>query len=189
MSEPCKTCGEQQPCECEPCPRCGRLIRGPHELGVFAHLGTVGVDEGCGWCSHPSKDREPGGVWTCGICSRALNDDGTEVVWSNASSMPVWQSKHDDRARKHAELPRPLWGPPILPPLTLGRAPGFMQMIRPEFPRWLTALMQFYADEWALPGSVVLLQDGAQISVIATPAVWGQVGAVNLARAYRPEVP
>jgi hypothetical protein len=49
------------------CPRCKAEVPDHDGFGVLAHLKPVHPD-GCGYCSHPSRDGQDDGTWKCGIC-------------------------------------------------------------------------------------------------------------------------
>lgn len=49
------------------CPRCGAEHPDHDGFGFVAHRAPAYVDA-CGWCSHPSRDRDAKGSWVCGIC-------------------------------------------------------------------------------------------------------------------------
>lgn len=49
------------------CPRCGAEHPDHDGLGFVAHV-KPGYDDGCGWCSHPSRDGDGKGNMVCGIC-------------------------------------------------------------------------------------------------------------------------
>ena len=48
------------------CPRCGAEESDFDGLGMIAHV-APGFPNGCGYCTHPSRDKGPAG-WVCGIC-------------------------------------------------------------------------------------------------------------------------
>ena len=49
------------------CPGCGMWVDDFDGFGVLAHTKPVYPD-GCGYCSHPTRDGGPNGTWVCGIC-------------------------------------------------------------------------------------------------------------------------
>jgi len=49
------------------CPRCGAEHPDHDGFGFIAHTKPAYPD-GCGWCSHPTHDRDATGRWVCGIC-------------------------------------------------------------------------------------------------------------------------
>ena len=49
------------------CPRCGAEHPDLDGLGFVAHV-KPGYEDGCGWCSHPSRDGDGKGNMVCGIC-------------------------------------------------------------------------------------------------------------------------
>lgn len=52
-----------------PCPKCGAWVEDHDGFGVLAHIKPAYAD-GCGHCSHPSRDGDGHGGWICGICAR-----------------------------------------------------------------------------------------------------------------------
>ena len=50
-----------------PCPRCGAEVEDYDGFGVLAHVQPYHAD-GCGYCSHPSRDGDGMGGMVCGIC-------------------------------------------------------------------------------------------------------------------------
>lgn len=52
------------------CPRCGAEHPDFDGFGFVAHTKPAYPD-GCGWCSHPSRDGRPDGSMVCGICGDA----------------------------------------------------------------------------------------------------------------------
>lgn len=49
------------------CPRCKAEVEDFDGFGVLAHIKPAYPD-GCGYCSHPSRDGDGKGNWVCGIC-------------------------------------------------------------------------------------------------------------------------
>lgn len=49
------------------CPQCGAEHPDFDGLGFVAHV-KPGYEDGCGWCSHPSRDGDGKGNMVCGIC-------------------------------------------------------------------------------------------------------------------------
>lgn len=56
------------------CPRCGAEHPDFDGFGFIAHTKPAYAD-GCGWCSHPSRDGTPEGGWKCGICGDVRKDE------------------------------------------------------------------------------------------------------------------
>lgn len=56
------------------CPRCGAEHPDYDGFGFIAHTKPAYAD-GCGWCSHPSRDGTPEGGWKCGICGDVRKDE------------------------------------------------------------------------------------------------------------------
>jgi hypothetical protein len=57
------------------CHKCGAEHPDFDGFGFLAHTKPAYPD-GCGWCSHPSRDSTPEGWMRCGICGDV--DDGEE---------------------------------------------------------------------------------------------------------------
>lgn len=55
------------------CPRCGAEHPDFDGFGFVAHTRPA-YSDGCGWCSHPSRDRNARGLWECGICGNERAD-------------------------------------------------------------------------------------------------------------------
>lgn len=49
------------------CPRCGAEEPDHDGFGMVAHTKPA-YPNGCGYCSHPSRDGDGQGGWRCGIC-------------------------------------------------------------------------------------------------------------------------
>jgi len=49
------------------CPQCHAEHVDHDGFGFVAHV-KPGFADGCGWCSHPSRDGNADGTWICGIC-------------------------------------------------------------------------------------------------------------------------
>jgi len=49
------------------CPGCGKWVDDHDGFGVLAHIKPTYPD-GCGYCSHPSRDGDDQGNMVCGIC-------------------------------------------------------------------------------------------------------------------------
>ena len=49
------------------CPQCGAEVPDHDGFGMLAHTRPAYPD-GCGYCSHPSRDATPDGSMRCGIC-------------------------------------------------------------------------------------------------------------------------
>ena len=77
------------------------------------------------------------------------------------------------------------------------RQVGFMQYVSPTGPwklcAWLNSAVQFYVDEYAPDGDVVIMNvpgtpiSRGEINVCATAGTWCLMGAMHIAKAYRPE--
>lgn len=55
------------------CPRCGAEHFDYDGFGFIAHTKPAYPD-GCGWCSHPSRDGDGKGGMVCGICGDVERD-------------------------------------------------------------------------------------------------------------------
>ncbi len=67
------------------CPRCGAEHEDLDGFGFIAHTQPAYAD-GCGWCSHPSRDGiAVNGMWewTCGICGDVRRDPVMTPAKSN----------------------------------------------------------------------------------------------------------
>lgn len=55
------------------CPRCGVAEPDFDGFGMLAHTQPA-YEKGCGYCSHPSRDGDGEGNWTCNICGDVRRD-------------------------------------------------------------------------------------------------------------------
>ena len=56
------------------CPRCGAEHPDCDGFGFIAHT-KLAYPDGCGWCSHPSRDGDGHGNMVCGICGDVRVDE------------------------------------------------------------------------------------------------------------------
>lgn len=57
------------------CPKCGAEHPDHDGFGFIAHTKPA-YSDGCGWCSHPTRDKAAGSdEWICGICGDARIED------------------------------------------------------------------------------------------------------------------
>jgi len=55
------------------CPKCGRLEPDHDGFGMLSHIKPA-YEHGCGWCSHPGRDKDESGRWVCNYCGDVLED-------------------------------------------------------------------------------------------------------------------
>jgi hypothetical protein len=72
----CPSCAERSRAEAQAmplaldrCPRCGVVVVTDWpSFGILFHTKKTHPADGCGYCSHPSRDGVGGGMYKCGIC-------------------------------------------------------------------------------------------------------------------------
>lgn len=60
------------------CPRCLALHEDFDGFGFIAHTKPAYAD-GCGWCSHPTRDGDGKGGMVCGICGDVRLDSSHPI--------------------------------------------------------------------------------------------------------------
>lgn len=89
------------------CPRCHAAHPDYDGFGFIAHTKPAYPD-GCGWCSHPSRDGDGKGGMVCGICGDVESaDDACDPVIAARYARVHEMAREDVRANRE---PRVLTG-------------------------------------------------------------------------------